>query len=276
MALRKLDKINDLFEDKINSSLKSNFNEFIVRFKSINGTSFLNTEIWNQNYCLLRHRKLVEISNKSKEIFQYQAIKSLNWSKWKGKNILLMINAAMKIEKGMKNKYDKIRQPESKFNPELPFLEIYKRLLKLDISKWFSNDYEFPTNVLADWSIVKLLRITEPPIVKDPLGHNMSMADWFKPLKKSKKKKSKENKSSIPTITFDTDVVQNNFTNPEGKQLTIVDDTVTTTKKKVGIKENDIKLTSHDLYSEDSDELREDYNRGVAIKTLAQRLLGYH
>ena len=77
----------------------------------------------------------------------------------------------------MRNKYNKIRQPESKFNPDLPFLQIYKRLLKLDIDKSLSSNFEIPDELLANWEIVKGLRIIEPPIIKDPHGHNMSMAD---------------------------------------------------------------------------------------------------
>ena len=89
-----------------------------------------------------------------------------------------------------------------------------------------------------------------------------------------KKKKKTIEKSAIPTIKFDSEVQQTNFTNPEGKQLAIVDASLQNVSKKTNKEE--FKQTSHDIYSEDSDELREDYNRGLAIKTLAQRLLGYH
>ena len=223
-------------------------------FMAMFGSNFTSIESWNQNYLAIRKPEIFVLANISKEFFMAEVISSMNWDKNKGRNILIMLDTARKIERSMKEKYQKMKQPEQKFIPETPFSKMFEKLLKLDINDTLSPDKEFPKDCLFRWSKVKLLRAVDPPKVRT-VGHNMSLSDVFKPINNKKVKKSK--KSRIPLSVPQKRVPGIEFTSPYGSELKIVDRSEQLGYKRVTSKNREIKehITSHELYSEDSDEL---------------------
>ena len=84
--------------------------------------------------------------SKSKEMFMSEVIKNTNWTQNKGRNILLLLDTAKKIERNLKSKSKKIRAVESKFAPIVPFHQILKRLMNLNFEKILNFEDEPPKN----------------------------------------------------------------------------------------------------------------------------------
>ncbi|CAI2383338.1 unnamed protein product [Moneuplotes crassus] len=281
-AKAQIENLKSHFSSKIPEELMPAFQKFIENFTNLYGNSFTNVESWNQSILYLKHRDLLISIFKSKEICMNEVIKATNWTKNKGRNVLLMIETARRIERGLKSKHSRIQAPEGKFDPILPFTKIFEKIIKLNIKDFVDSKITPPKDTLADWSKVKYLRITDPPVIKDKLGHNMKMTDCFQTRKNKlrlrklkRKQKYPPKRSNIPELTFNSEVVQNDFTTPAGQCVATIDNSV----NQVVERETDYiaerqGLTSHDIYSEDSDELREEHHRNMALQTLAQRMLG--